>query len=289
MTDSGETKFAQSGFDVYGQDHSPWVQTVLLGLHEKGVAHTLTTAPPFSVFRKWGVMMPAASVDGAPWQLESADILQQVGYGAVSQEDLRAIYGAWQGVTHRAKNARRFFHAASLNRDPHPSCWRRLYKQFLRSFAVLYFYLLIQFIRRAGLQPDPENFVEQFLYWERKLEEGANAYLGGDEPDLLDLMLFGVVQCHCSIPGPPVDALQKDPGLTQMRSWIATMQERFMGYRHLYSGVYFKPYSPEPEQSTSLERAAFWLGSAFMIIAFPITIPLIIFFASRIQRKELKT
>ena len=69
--------------DVYGQDHSPWVQTVLLGLHERGVSQTLTTVPPFSVFRKWGVMMPAASVDGKPWQLESAEILQQVGYQSV--------------------------------------------------------------------------------------------------------------------------------------------------------------------------------------------------------------
>ena len=34
----------------------------------------LTTVPPWSVFCKSGIMMPAASVDGGPWRLESAEI-----------------------------------------------------------------------------------------------------------------------------------------------------------------------------------------------------------------------
>ena len=275
--------------DVYGQDHSPWVQTVLLGLHEKGVPHTLTTVPPLSVFRKSGIMMPAASVDGGPWQLESAEILEQVGYGAVSREDLRAIYGAWRGVTHRADRALRFFHAFSLSRDLHPSLWPRLRNNFLRSFAVLYFYLVLRLMVLSRRQPDPESFAEQFLYWEKKLEESAAAYLGGDDPKILDMMLFGIIQCHCSIPVPPIAALQKDPKLTRLRTWIGRMQERFADYGHLYSGVYFEPHSPPPVRTTRLERAAFWLGSAFMLASFPITISLIAFFAIRVPRTELKT
>ena len=270
--------------DVYGQDHSPWVQAVLLGLYEKGVSHTLTTVPPGSVFRKSGIMMPAASLDGGPWQLESAEILRQVGYGPVSREDLRAIYGAWQGVTHRADRALRFAHAFSLGRDPHPSLWPRLRNHFLRSFAVLYFYLLLRFMVLTGIQRDPESFADQFLYWEQKLEEGAAAYLGGDEPDILDMMLFGIIQCHCSIPVPPIAALQNDPGLTRLRAWIGRMQERLAGYGHLYSGVYFEPHSPAPEPTTPLEQAAFWLGSLFMLVCLPITLPLILFFAMRAQR-----
>jgi len=157
--------------DVYGQDHSPWVQAVLLGLYERGTSHSLTTVPPLSVFRKWGVMMPAASVDGAPWQLESAEILQQVGYQPISSEDLLAIYDAWQGVTHRADHVLRFFHAFSLARDPHPSLLPRLRNHFLRSFAVLYFYLLIRGLVLSRTQQDPENFADQFLPWERRLEK----------------------------------------------------------------------------------------------------------------------
>ena len=276
-----------SHLDVYGQDHSPWVQTVLLGLYEKRVSHTLTTVPPYSVFRKSGIMMPAASVDGGPWRLESAEILQQVGYEPISRDDILAIYGAWQGVAHRPDRAWRFWHAFSLCRDPHPSLSVRLRNHFLRSFAVLYFYLLIRFMVLTRRQQDPKNFADQFFYWEQKLEESAGAYLGGYEPDMLDMMLFGIIQCHCSIPVPPIAALQEDPKLARLRSWIGTMQERFADYGHLYSGVYFEPHSPAPLRTTPLEQAAFWLGSIFMLTSFPITIPLILFFAIRIPRPTL--
>ena len=48
---------------LYGNDHSPWVQSVLLGLHEKQIPHTVELAPPLSVFRSSGVLMPAAKID----------------------------------------------------------------------------------------------------------------------------------------------------------------------------------------------------------------------------------
>ncbi len=272
--------------DVYGQDHSPWVQTVLLGLHDRGISHTVTTAPPLSVFLESGILMPAARIDGNAWQLDSAEILQRVGYAPVSSEDKLAIFDAWQGVRHRPDRASRFWGAFSLIRDPHPSLILRLRNHYLRSFATLYFYLLIRLMVLTGKAPDPENFVDQFLYWEEKLEESAGDYLGGAEPDTLDMMLFGIIQCHCSIPVPPIATMQSDPKLTRLRAWIGAMQRRFADYRHLYSGVYFEPRSPAPLAATSLEQAAFWLGSISMLILFPITIPLILFFASRIQRSR---
>ena len=48
---------------LYGNDHSPWVQAIMLGLHEKGMEYTRSTFPPLEVFKKWGPMMPAASID----------------------------------------------------------------------------------------------------------------------------------------------------------------------------------------------------------------------------------
>ena len=68
---------------VYGADHSPWVQAVLLGLHAQKHAYTLTTVPPLALLFKSGVMMPAAKTSDTPWLLESADILQQIGFGEV--------------------------------------------------------------------------------------------------------------------------------------------------------------------------------------------------------------
>ena len=72
--------------DVYGADHSPWVQAVLLGLHDGGIPHSLTSLPPLETFRKSGVMMPAARIDGGRWQLESAEILRDVGFGSITDE-----------------------------------------------------------------------------------------------------------------------------------------------------------------------------------------------------------
>lgn len=277
---------APTHVDIYGGDHSPWVQAVLLGLHDEGVAHTFTTAPPFTVFRKSGVKMPVASMDGRPWQLESADILQQLGFERISREDLRAIHGAWRGVLHRADQPLRFFRAWSLGRDDSLSPVRRLRNHFLRSFVTLYFYLVIRFAVLTGRQTDPDDFGDQFLYWERSLCESPDAFLGGEEPDMSDLMLFGVVQCHCSITVPPIQAMQTDPRLSSLREWIAAMHERFADYSHLYSGTYFEPHMPVPPQATPIEQIAFWLGAVVMVVLFPITVPLVAFLASRVRRSR---
>ena len=45
--------------EVYGADHSPWVQAVLLTLHDKGIEHNLRSVPPCEAFSRWGVFMPA--------------------------------------------------------------------------------------------------------------------------------------------------------------------------------------------------------------------------------------
>ena len=136
----------------------------------------------------------------------------------------------------------------------------------------------------TGRQPDPDDFGEQFLPWERKLEQSGGPFLGGARPDMRDVMLFGILQCHCSIPVPPVATLREDARLGGVRAWIGAMHERFRDYPHLYSGVYFEPHLPAPEPAPPVERAAFWLGSAFMLACFPITVPLILFLASRVQR-----
>ena len=82
---------------VYGADHSPWVQAVLLGLHEKGIKHELILLPPHSVFRKWGILMPAVSIDSKPWQIDSTKILEKFDFDPISDKELRLVlYGAQQ-------------------------------------------------------------------------------------------------------------------------------------------------------------------------------------------------
>jgi hypothetical protein len=270
--------------EVYGQDHSPWVQAVLLGLHEKSIPHTVRTAPPLRLFLRSGVMMPAARIGRDSWRLNSDEILEELGFAAVSPEDMRALNGAWRGVGHRIDQPTRFWHRFSWVRDSSPTLLARLRNHFFRSFAVLYLFLLIRVFVPRGANADPEDFANPFRVWEEKLEQGGSAFLGGADPGSLDLLLFGIIQCHCSIPVPPIDALVRSPQLPRLRAWIGAMHERFVDYPHLYSGVYLAPHSAPPLPAPLSERGAFWLGAAAMLIAFPVTVPLVFFYALRIRR-----
>lgn len=270
--------------DVYGVDHSPWVQAVLLGLHAAGIPHSLTSIPPLETFRASGVTMPAASIDGGHWQLESADILRNVGYEPITDEQMRLVRGAWQGVMHRADSAALFWGAFSLAGDRSPVPIRRLANNFLRSFVTFYFFLLIRSAPLFTPRKEPEDYGAQFLPFESMLATSGSSYLSGDAPDTLDFLLFGIIQCHCSIYVPPVTALQSDPRLTSLRAWIGRMQERLVGYPHLYSGIFFPPHVSPPAWSSAWDRAAFWIGGLAMLALFPVTVPLIVILAIRNRR-----
>ena len=264
--------------NLYGNNHSPWVQAIMMGLHEKRLDYSRTTVPPFEVFRQWGPMMPAISVDGEPWALESSDILHRLGYSRVADEEMLAIRRAWTGVMHRTDDWSRFWGEFSLASDPNPNAARRLVNNFLRAFTILYFFSLIRFGVFSRGYGDPGNHADAYIYWENRLAERNCQFFGGDKPDSEDFLLFGIVQCHCSIPVPTVLALQADPRLTQVRDWIGRMQRRFSDYQSLFSGMYFVPHSARPKSASGLEQFAFWLGSAVCISLLPVTGAVIAYF-----------
>ena len=266
---------------LYGNNHSPWVQAIMMALHEKRLGYSRTTVPPLEVFSKWGPMMPAISIDGEPWFLESADILYRLGYSQVADEDMLAIRQAWTGVMHRTDYWPRFWGEFSLASDPNPNFARRFANNFLRAFTILYFFILIRlgvFSRGYG---DPDNHADAYIHWEERLADSKCQFLGGDKPDSEDLLLFGIVQCHCSVPVPTVLALQADPRLPLVRDWIGRMQRRFSDYPSLFSGSYFSPHSAGPERASGLEQFAFWLGSIFWISLLPLTGAVIGYFIHR--------
>ena len=75
---------------LYGFTHSPWVQAVLLALHDKGIEYDLFLRPPYKVFKQWGVYMPAISIDDGPWEIESTEMLVKLGYEPVTTEEINA-------------------------------------------------------------------------------------------------------------------------------------------------------------------------------------------------------
>jgi len=143
---------------------------------------------------------------------------------------------------------------------------------------------LIRTVNLVASPQDPEDFGDQFTYFNDRLADSGKPYLGGDEPNSLDFLLFGIIQCHCSIYVPPITALQADNRLETLRAWIAHMHDTFSDYEYLYSGQYFSPYRPPPEPGTGVNRLAFWLGALSMVAMFYITIPLIVLLAIRRRR-----
>jgi hypothetical protein len=266
---------------LYGNDHSPWVQAVMMGLHQNKLDYSRSTVPPPEIFKTSGVMMPAVSFNGDTWELESKDILHRLGYSAVSAEDMSAVQRAWKGVLHRTDFWARFWGEFSLASDTNPSLPRRLVNNFLRSFTILYFFLLIRFVLFMRPPQEPKNYGDQYTEWEERFATMKGSFLGGEVPDSVDLLLFGIIQCHCSIPVPPILALQSDPRLIRTRGWISDMQKYFADYPSLYSGVYFAPYSSAPQPATSLEQLCFWFGTIFMIAFFWATVPLVAILAYR--------
>ncbi len=62
--------------DLYGNDHSPWVQSVLLCLYDKNINYNLRVIPTLGLLFKSGVMMPAMRDDNYKWKLDSAELFR---------------------------------------------------------------------------------------------------------------------------------------------------------------------------------------------------------------------
>ena len=264
-----------SRVEVYGASHSPWVQAVLLGLHYKEIECEQTPVPPLSILFSSGIMMPAARIGDAPWGLDSAQILQSLGYESISKDDLTRVARTWQGVLHRADNPWKFFRGFSWLSTPHPSIMVRALRHILRPFVTFYFFTIIKLAVMSRKSQSPTSFTDQFLHWEKKLQHSESHYFGGENPSIIDLQLFGIIQCHCSIPYKPlIETLQSDASLPKYRAWIARMQVTFSDYPHLFSSGYFQPYSAQPVQAKLWEKSAFWAGTGAMIAFFPVTLML---------------
>ena len=161
-------------------------------------------------------------------------------------EDIRK---AWTGVMHRTDYWPRFWGEFSLASDPNPKFVVRFIKNFVRAFTIMYFFVLIRSGVFIGGYRDPRCHADAYLTWEKRLAQENSPFLGGEIPDANDLLLFGIVQCHCSIPVPTVLELQTDTRLSLTRKWIGRMQSRFANYESLYSSTYF-PHSAGPKRAT---------------------------------------
>ena len=273
---------------VYGFTHSPWVQAVLLALCDKELEYELYVRPPYEVFKKWGVYMPAVSLDDGPWEIESTEILTKLGYKPILDDELKAANNAWQGVLHRTDNPFRFFLHFARGGQISRSLVNNTISNFLLSFVAFYMFILINIGKWRLKQKEPENFGDQFMYWENVLDSSEGPFMDGMKPGSKDLVMFGIIQCHASIPVPALKSLLNDQRLINLRKWVNTMQNYFKEYPHLYTAKFFKSDNPEANSANLFQIVSFFFGLIVMVLAFPITIPLVLILMSRVEKNRIK-
>ena len=273
---------------VYGFTHSPWVQAVLLALHDQGIEYDLFLRPPLKVFRKWGVYMPAISINDGPWEIESTEILIKLGYEPISIQEITAANSAWQGVLHRTDNPFNFFLSFSRGGQVSKSFMSNTTSNFLLSFVAFYMFILINIGKLRLKQKEPNNFGDQFMYWENLINSSDGPFIEGNKPGSKDMIMFGMVQCHASIPVPALDALLNDKRLKNVRIWISKMQDNFSEYPFLYSAKFFQSSAPEADSANFFQIVVFFLGLLIMFLAFPITITLVLILMGRVEQSRIK-
>ena len=269
--------------DLYGNDHSPWVQSVLLFLYDKNMIYNLRTIPTLSLFFKSGVMMPAMRVKSHEWKLDSADILVSLGCEPITDPEKKLIFRTWQGVQHRVDNPFNFFYAFSICKGFHNKKLFNLLNHAIRPFTSIYFFTLLNIIKiKIKKFTYNEKFLEQYIHWNDKLATQATSYFGGDSLNIVDYQLFGVIQCRCSIPySPLIKTLQEEKDLDHLRKWISNMHNKFADYPHLYSANFFNPKQKIIRKASLLEQTIYWLGLMTFLLLLPFTLILILILLMR--------
>ena len=91
---------------ISGNDHSPWVESVLLAVHKKRVPHSELVLPPPGLFFNSGILMPAVKIDSHPWQYNSEQIAVELSISEVSDADRAALQRTFRTALERADSAR---------------------------------------------------------------------------------------------------------------------------------------------------------------------------------------
>jgi hypothetical protein len=227
---------------VYGNDHSPWAQADLLGLHENEIAHTLATIPPLSVFLRSGVLMPAAKIDDGPWNF-------------------------W----------RRFSYA----RDDHSKLTRRMWKQFWRSFSIFYF-------SRWDATRDPDRPRNAWPANSRSFRNGScRARLFSAATHSTPSISSSSVSFRCTRTsrGPRSRCSRRIRPSDDSASGSRRCRVTFPTTPTSTPQRTSRRSSLEMAPTTRLERVFYWAGAALMWIAFPITLPTVLYFSRRVRNK----
>ena len=274
---------------IYGVEHSPWVQGVLLAMKHHHIDVQLTSYP---LSLKWlwnqGPVFPALQLSNGTRYVDSFTmyhLLHSEGYllgmTNTSEQDLRKeqlemekLFS--QYALGRCSSGKKwaFIHAWSAMREE-PYSMRGV---FFRAFLSLYFWILIHLGRlfvsqKTGRDPYDVAAIEKRIeQWERRLDKQNWLTGNGQEIGYLDFAFFGHVQCMSSgLTDELLPLIRKQRNLTD---WLHRIQHRYSDYSPMYV-TRIDVQNIEIAQSPKGERILFWSAFAFWIACFPLTVLLI--------------
>jgi len=264
---------------VFGTDHSPWAQAVLMALSDRGLPWRLRPFPlSWNTYQRFGLVMPVCRWPDGTITSDSFEIIAEIerryDHEALceppeSKDQMRLEKLFLSYVMGRAQSGRRlrFIHAWARKVDRPAS----LYSSALRALLALYFWILIIFggqrLKRMGYATfNPESFRAQCQSWQERLAE--RLYLGGSAPNAADYALCGHLQCMAS--GLTDETLAIVQEHARLLDWLERMHQRLQGYDRLYSVRLFGSTHQVPRASKA-NVAVFYATVACCLLAWPIT------------------
>ncbi len=273
--------------EVYGVDHSPWVQGVLLALHHHGVPHRLRSLPfglGWTVRR--GLVFPAVRLDGGPVLTDSFAIYEALedagcplGLEEWSPEQRTAVQVELERLftgyaLARCIRGRRwaFFKAWSTMREHPPS----RYGAAVRAALSVYFFVLIrlgilQRTRRGRPAVDPEAVARHLSAWDARLTQ--QPWLTGPAAGFLDFAVLGHLQCMASgLTDEWVDAVRQHPALC---AWLDRMLSLPSSLPAAHAARILRPAPPLSPAPVG-ERVWFWAAWGLAVGVWPLTLVLVL-------------
>lgn len=286
---------------VYGLNHSPWTQMILMALHDRGVPTTLSPLP--LSMPKWatsGLVMPAARFEGGNIS-GAAEAVVAVGSIAI-QEEIERRYGAGAGAGSDGETAREAMREAQADLDNIFFCFCqgriRRPLAFVRGFSLMrddspvagpmfrallcvYFFCLIvlgSLAERAFGRPatNMARLARRLTDWESRLAADGRDFFSGDgtTPGYPDFGLLGQLQCMAT--GLTEDAVAVVREHVALRAWLKRMHSRLDGYAYNYTaaaGLALDAAAPPPpvEAASPQQQALFFLSLGLALVFWPVT------------------
>jgi glutathione S-transferase len=245
---------------MVGVDNSPWVQTVLLFLHDRGIPCELSALPSLETFRCNGNVIPVIQIYKGDKLIETiADSFSAMRHIDCKYPNGKAIPDNEDEALIQAKLEELFFEGAFQRFSPISEKWwkfplyfarqpetvssemRALLGSAAKAFHLINFgfFLLIGALCNLWFGHPRINSRKQgeaqLDFWEQSLGKDPTSFLHGKaEPSRVDFALFGQLQMLFSGLSEPMVA--RIMGRPRMVAYIQHMNQHFKGFTfNLYS------------------------------------------------------